>query len=85
MANRIEPGGITVSFQPPASDPVVHIVMPKGGTFDLGLTQKTIAHALGRLGCDHCHSGFDIRLHEAEVILVANKQGVVRLAEELIH
>jgi hypothetical protein len=74
-----------VSFRPPAAEPVVHIVMPKGATHDLKLTEKTIASALGRLGCDHCHSGFDIRLIEAEVILVANKQGVVEPGQELIH
>ena len=68
-----------MSFRPPASPPVVHVIVPKGGTHNLQTAQHAIASALGRLGCDHCHSGFDIRLLEEEVILVANKAGQVQV------
>jgi hypothetical protein len=61
----------------------VHLVVPKGGTHDLKLTQRAIASALGRLGCDHCHSGFDIRLLEEEVILVADRAGEVAIGAQV--
>jgi hypothetical protein len=68
-----------MSFRPPASPQVVHVIVPKGGTHNLQTSQRAIASALGRLGCDHCHSGFDIRLLEEEVVLVANKAGQVQV------
>jgi hypothetical protein len=47
--------------------PVYLVVPPK---LELEKTQEITAKALGLLGCPRCHSGFDIRWLEEQVILV---------------
>jgi hypothetical protein len=53
--------------------PVYLVVPPK---LELRQTQEITAKALGVLGCPQCHSGFDIRWLEDQVILV-DKAGEV--------
>jgi hypothetical protein len=45
----------------------VHVVVP--AKLDLKGVQQITAKTLGILGCERCHSGFDIRFHQEEVIL----------------
>ena len=39
----------------------VRVTIPARVAFDLKSIQKVTAQVLGQLGCDACHSGFDIR------------------------
>lgn len=39
----------------------VRVSIPARVAFDLKSIQKVTAQVLGQLGCDACHSGFDIR------------------------
>jgi hypothetical protein len=42
--------------------PTVRVFVPAEVAYDLEKTQRVIATVLGRLGCQACCSGFDIRL-----------------------
>jgi hypothetical protein len=53
--------------------PVYLVVPPK---LDIKQTEQVTAKALGLLGCPRCHSGFDIRWLEEQVILVDKQLGV---------
>jgi hypothetical protein len=46
--------------------PVYVVVPPK---LDLKGVQEITARTLGILGCENCHSGFDIRFLQQQVIL----------------
>ena len=39
----------------------VRVTIPARVAFDLKSIQKVTAQVLGQLGCEACHSGFDIR------------------------
>lgn len=59
----------------------VATVKVDAGTFaDLGAMQKITAQTLGRLGCDGCHSGWDIRF-KLQRDFVVNPQGEVLPAQ----
>jgi hypothetical protein len=49
------------------SQPVYVVVPPK---LDLKGVQQVTAKTLGLVGCPNCHSGFDIRFLQQQVILV---------------
>lgn len=51
----------------PKGQPVYVVVPPK---LDLKGVQRITAQTLGILGCEDCHSGFDIRYLQQSVILV---------------
>jgi hypothetical protein len=53
--------------------PVYLVVPPK---LELKQTQEITAKALGLVGCPRCHSGFDLRWLEEQVILVDKAGGV---------
>jgi hypothetical protein len=52
----------------------VYLVVPP--KLDIKQTEQVTAKALGLLGCPRCHSGFDIRWLEEQVILVDKQLGV---------
>jgi hypothetical protein len=52
----------------------VYLVVPP--KLEMEKTQEITAKALGLVGCPRCHSGFDIRWLEEQVILV-DKAGEV--------
>jgi len=45
----------------------VYVVVP--ARLDLKGVQRVTAKTLGLLGCENCHSGFDIRFLQQQVIL----------------
>jgi hypothetical protein len=51
----------------PKSQPVFVVVPPK---LDLKGVNQITERTLGILGCPNCHSGFDIRFLQEQVILV---------------
>jgi hypothetical protein len=52
------------------SQPVYVVVPPK---LDLKGVNQITERTLGILGCENCHSGFDIRFIQQSVILVDKK------------
>jgi hypothetical protein len=52
----------------------VYLVVPP--KLELKQTQEITAKALGLVGCPRCHSGFDLRWLEEQVILVDKAGGV---------
>ena len=45
----------------------IDVIVP--AKLNLKQVQEITAKTLGILGCENCHSGFDIRFHQQEVIL----------------
>ncbi len=51
-------------------DRTIRIHIPASVGYDLKKMQKITASVLGRLGCEGCHSGWDIRfLHERDFVV----------------
>jgi hypothetical protein len=44
-----------------AAGNIVRVSIPARVAYDLGALQKVTSQVLGQLGCEACHSGFDIR------------------------
>ena len=55
----------------------VHVVVPAQIAFNLDRMQTVTREILGRLGCDKCHSGWDIRFR-LETDFIVDEQGKVR-------
>lgn len=55
---------------------VVRVKIPAKIAFDLGSIQRVTADVLGQLGCEACHSGFDIRFDIARDFVVDENLGV---------
>lgn len=45
----------------------VHVVIPE--SLNLKQVEKVTASVLNLVGCPHCHSGYDFRFHQEEVIV----------------
>ncbi len=51
-------------------DRTIRVHIPAGVGYDMKKMQKVTASVLGRLGCEGCHSGWDIRfLHERDFVV----------------
>ncbi len=61
---------------------VVRVVVPARAAYNLATMQQISKSVLGKLGCDGCHSGWDIRF-EIEREFFANERGEVRAAGEI--
>ena len=55
---------------------LVRVKIPLRVANDLGSMQKITASVLGQLGCEACHSGFDIRYEVVREFIVDAKLGV---------
>jgi hypothetical protein len=55
---------------------VVRVTIPAKVAHDLSSMQKVTASVLGKLGCEACHSGFDIRYDVVREFVVDEKLGV---------
>jgi len=56
---------------------VVNVRIPAGFAHNFDAMQKVTRTVLGKLGCEGCHSGFDIR-YDVVREFVADEQGNVR-------
>ena len=45
----------------------VHVIVPPA--LDIKQVHRVTESVLGKLGCPQCHSGFDIRFHQEEIIV----------------
>lgn len=59
-----------------SSGNLVRVTVPARVAYDLGSMQKVTASVLGKLGCEACHSGFDIRFDVVREFIVDEKLGV---------
>jgi len=57
----------------PTPERTVRVVVPAKVAFDLTSMQRVTANVLQRLGCDECHSGWDIRYELENRFLVDEK------------
>ena len=64
---------------PAPEDRVVHVRIPRSVAFDLRRFQRVQIDILGRLGCQACCSGFDIRWDFVRGFAVDEKLGVTEL------
>ena len=55
---------------------LVRVSIPAKVAFDLKSLQRVTAQVLGQLGCEACHSGFDIRFDVVRDFVVDEKLGV---------
>ena len=55
---------------------LVRVSIPAKVAFDLKSMQRVTAQVLGQLGCEACHSGFDIRFDVLRDFVVDEKLGV---------
>lgn len=55
---------------------LVRVSIPAKVAFDLKGMQRVTAQVLGQLGCEACHSGFDIRFDVVRDFVVDEKLGV---------
>lgn len=55
---------------------VVRVKIPVGVYGKLDVMQRVTASVLGQLGCEACHSGFDIRYDVVREFVFDGKQGV---------
>lgn len=69
------------SSLPSAEDRVVHVRMPRSVAFDLRSFQRIQKDILGRLGCQACCSGFDIRWDFVRGFAVDEKLGITELVD----
>lgn len=58
------------------SNNVVHVTVPAAVAFDLESMNKVARDVVARLGCDNCHSGWDIRFRTARQFVVNEKLDV---------
>jgi hypothetical protein len=59
-----------------SSGNLVRVTIPAKVANDLASMQKVTASVLGKLGCEACHSGFDIRYDVVREFIVDEKLGV---------
>ena len=52
----------------------IHVALPSHGIEGLDKVNKIVASALGKVGCPHCFSGWDIRFSPGD--LVVNPQSL---------
>lgn len=64
---------------PAPEDRVVHVRIPRNVAFDLRRFQRVQTDILGRLGCQACCSGFDIRWDFVRGFAVDEKLGITEL------
>lgn len=55
---------------------LVRVSIPAKVAFDLKSIQRVTAQVLGQLGCEACHSGYDIRFDVVRDFIVDEKLGV---------
>ncbi|HEX2222912.1 MAG TPA: hypothetical protein VHN15_01755 [Thermoanaerobaculia bacterium] len=55
---------------------LVRVSIPAKVAFDLKSIQRVTAQVLGQLGCENCHSGYDIRFDVVRDFIVDEKLGV---------
>lgn len=55
---------------------LVRVTVPAKVAFDLKSIQRVTADVLGKLGCEACHSGFDIRFDVVREFVVDEKLAV---------
>ena len=55
---------------------VVYVGVPRGVDNDLDKVFRVTKSVLGKLGCDGCHSGFDLRF-VPDTVFVANAKGEI--------
>lgn len=55
---------------------LVRVSIPAKVAFDLKSMQRVTAQVLGQLGCENCHSGYDIRFDVVRDFIVDEKLGV---------
>lgn len=67
------------SFESLASSagPVVRVSIPAGLSHNFDAMQRVTKQVLGQLGCEACHSGFDIR-YDVLREFIADEKGNVR-------
>jgi hypothetical protein len=62
MSERAQSPGDVVGFDPQPDPPgSIRVYVSRDIDFDLDKMNRVTANVLGRLGCEHCHSGFDLR------------------------
>lgn len=66
---------------PSAEDRVVHVRLPRSVAFDLQKFQRIQKDILGRLGCQACCSGFDIRWDFVRGFAVDERLGITELVD----
>jgi hypothetical protein len=54
----------------------VRVKIPAKVAYDLKAIQRVTAEVLGQLGCEACHSGFDIRFDVTRDFIVDEQLGV---------
>ncbi|MEE4239740.1 MAG: hypothetical protein V2I51_23710 [Anderseniella sp.] len=60
----------------PVQTSTVRVSVPASVAYNLGRMQEATKEILGRLGCENCHSGYDIRfdiIRDYKVRLAGNK------------
>lgn len=55
---------------------LVRVSIPAKVAFDLKSIQRVTAQVLGQLGCEACHSGYDIRFDVVRDFIVDENLGV---------
>ncbi|EIJ36927.1 hypothetical protein [Thiothrix nivea] len=63
---------------------IVRVKIPAKAAYNFDALVKINKAVLGRLGCENCHSGFDIR-HEFEQEFLVDANLNVRAPEELFR
>jgi hypothetical protein len=63
-------------FELASAGNLVRVSIPAKVAFDLKSIQRVTAQVLGQLGCEACHSGYDIRFDVVRDFIVDEKLGV---------